>query len=277
MLFGLSPALTKVLVNNGMSASSVVFWMHSCSMVINFFAALIKGSGFTENGVKSAAMLWLTGAFGMGVTAFLLNVSYNYLDVGMATLLHFIYPTLVTICMALFFRQRLTLGKISAITVSLLGLIMLTGNSASQSIAGIISAVGSGVFYAVYIIINEKSKFAHCSVNIKMTFMAAGSATVFGAHALLSSTFRLPNGLAEYLVVLAIGVFSAIGYCLLTYGIQHIGASKAALGTMLEPVTSVIFGAIMYGEIITLRTVCGSVFILISVLFIRGKAKEKKV
>ena len=71
---------------------------------------------------------------------------------------------------------------------------------------------------------------------------------------------------------------TVVALSLLQVGINHIGASEAAVISTFEPITSVIFGAILLGENITLIKIIACLLIFAGVLilsFSKDNATEK--
>ena len=58
-------------------------------------------------------------------------------------------------------------------------------------------------------------------------------------------------------------------------GIRYTGAVAAAILSTLEPITSVILGVLVLGELFTTRKIAGCVCILFSVVLIAAAGKKR--
>jgi len=237
------------------------------------FALLSRNSLRVER--KQLLHLLLMGV-SMGLTGLLLNIAYQYLAVGFATMLHFLYPSVVCISMALLFRERLTPMKLGAVAVSVGGLVLLSGGGAG-SVSGVVLAALSSLTYALYVISNEKGSANTLPVAVKVMYsMGFGLAFNFcvavGTHAVFPAPGR---GL---LLALLAGAMIGTATVLLCAGIGRIGASSAAFINMLEPVTSLLLSAAVYHYTISLRAGLGCLLVLCSVLMITlGRRKKSSV
>ena len=84
----------------------------------------------------------------------------------------------------------------------------------------------------------------------------------------------LPVGAA--VPALALGVASAVAFVALYAAISRLGSSRAAVATMLEPVTTVVLGAIFLDEDITLRIALGATLVVaaLPVLALTGRREQ---
>ena len=59
-------------------------------------------------------------------------------------------------------------------------------------------------------------------------------------------------------------------------GIRLIGSGMASILSMIEPISTLIFGKIFFDEIISLNKVVGSTIIIIAIVFMAIKPKAKQ-
>ena len=92
-LYGCMPLLTKYIYADGVSVLTAVLLRSVLAMPV--LGVLTKCSG-QKLKVPGKALLWigLAGVLGCGLTSVPLFASYNYIDSGAATVLHFVYPAL---------------------------------------------------------------------------------------------------------------------------------------------------------------------------------------
>lgn len=213
----------------------------------------------------------------MGLTGLLLNYAYNRLAVGFVTMIHFLYPSVVCIAMALFFRERLTLLKAGAIAVSVGGLVLLSGGGSAGALSGVIPAALSSLTYGFYVIANEKGSANTLPTVVKVMYsmmfaLLLNFCVALGTHAVFPF-----SGRALPFSVLA-GAMLGGATWFLCVGIGKLGASTSAFINMLEPITSLIISAAVYRYAISARSMLGCALVMGSVLMIAlGKKKRKTI
>jgi drug/metabolite transporter (DMT)-like permease len=211
----------------------------------------------------------LLGVVGTSLTTILLYSSYNYIGVGLATTLHFVYPVISVVICALFFGESLSLWKLAALLCSVAGTMLSSGSRDFALSPGIALALLSGCTYAFYIIFMDKTwiknmdcfqlSFLLCSV------MSITSGLFGGATGTLN--FRMP--LIAWAYSLAVSLLNSLGAIpLFQMGVRYVGGSTASILSTLEPITGLILSAVMIGERLSWPKVLGCALILISVWLI---------
>jgi len=231
---------------------------------------------------KELLSLSVLGGIGNAFTTLLLFMSFALIDVGVATTIHFIYPVFVTIACVLFYKESLGLQKIIALGIATAGIAcFFFGVDMSQGFSGdmflgLVLAIVSGVTYAFYIIYMDKSGMKNQPV-FKITFYVALVSTVaVGIYGTATDELTLstltPN--AWILSTVFALLCTVVALSLLQVGIKLVGASTAAIITTFEPITSIIFGVILLGEIMTTTKIVACTLIMLGVVVL-SLAKEK--
>ena len=275
--YGIMPIFTKDLQLLGMPTVSVVFYrfLLACFAAAIYLLASRKGMRVTKRQLMELIVL---GVAGFGLTAFFLASSYESLPVGLATMFHFTYPIFVVLIMMGPFHERASGMKWLAVGSAVAGLILLMDLNGGLSLTGIIWAVLSGITYAVYVIGNRETSLRELGSVQILFYVTLVSVFFFGAQALWAGELVAPSSLRAWGDLFFISQVSTVfALLLLTYGIKTIGATKASMINMLEPVVGVLAGMLVYGERLDFRASIGCLAILMSVLFISFEgASEKK-
>ncbi|MFD3156005.1 DMT family transporter [Haloimpatiens sp. FM7330] len=274
--FGIMPILAKIAYNDGANAVTVLVFRFFLAAVILFPYILIKKLNLKLS-KKQFVHIFIYGAINNSATCLTLFLSYNYMSVGMATTMHFIYPVVVTVLAVLIYKEKLYKGKVIALLCSVIGIYCLVGGShANIDIKGVILAVSSGIFYGLYII-----GVGHSEIKNMDTFLATFYISVFVSSILfiygqVTNEFVLNIKLCSFLCMLGIAFISTV-VALVTFlkGVQIIGSSNAAVLSTLEPIVSMILGIIVLKESMTITIVIGSIMILISVIVITLCEKKR--
>ncbi len=266
--YGIMPIFTKDLQLLGMPTGTVVFYRFLLASLTTgtYLLASKKGLRVTK---RQLMELILLGIVGYGLTAFFLASSYETLPVGLATMFHFTYPIFVVLIMMGPFHEKATGMKWIAVASAVAGLILLMDLNGGLALKGIIWAVLSGVTYAVYVIGNRETSLRDLGAIQILFYVTAVSVVVFGLQGALKGDLIIPSSLRAWGDLLFISQVSTVfALSMLTYGIKTIGATKAAMINMLEPVVGVFAGMLVYGERLDVRASIGCVAVLLAVVCI---------
>jgi len=250
MIFGSMPLLAKFIFSQGGNSINLVFWRFFFALPVLYF--LIRRNpklNLKVTGTQRKNLLYV-GIMGYAATAMTLYVSYNYISTGVATTLHFVYPILVIIGSAVFYRDRLTFIKYLAGILSTLGIFLLYNGELSGSLFGIFMALLSGITYAFYVLYIDKSglKALH-SLTLTFYLSLIASASMF-FFAIFTGQFTLDLTLSGWAVTAFLSIFVTLGAVnLLNVGIQRIGSQSSGILSTLEPITSIVIGVLIFNEI----------------------------
>ncbi len=277
--YGLNPLFTLPLYSKGIGADSVLFYRYFLALVMMGVMMKVQHIPFSLRKVE------LLPLFAMGLffsfSSLTLFMSYNYMDAGIASTILFVYPVLVAVLMALFFKEKVSLITTASILLAVTGISLLYRGEGGQTLStlGIVLVFTSSLTYAMYIIGVNRSVLKEMNVT-KLTF------------------YVLLSGLSIYLVRLRFGLDldwieqpmmwgNPIGLALfptiislitMTKSIHYIGSTSAAILGALEPITALFIGVAVFGEQLTPRIMVGVFLILLAVtLIIAGKSVVKAV
>ncbi len=213
-----------------------------------------------------------------GFIALTLNFyAISKLPLGTAMLLNYTSPIFATILAILFLKERPNAWVVSMILVSFCGVYLLAGggipSSAGASFAGWIGLLSAFFAAIAYIFIRS---IKHRESPLTIIFHFTGFSTV-GALFYLGFGFKWPNWI-EWLVLVGIGIASFYGQLWMTIALRRIPASLASPFSYVAPLLSFVFGAVFFGDAITLTVVAGAILIIASSSLISyfGTAKSSK-
>ena len=274
--FGIQPLLASFAFEYGVG--SLLLALARVALMVPVFAVivLLRGERFLLSARDAAciAFLALTGA---ALTTGLLFTSYSMIDTGTATTLNFSYPVFVLALGAIFYREKI--GKTTWVSFALCiaGVLLFCNPSGAFSWKGFWLALGSGLTYGIYVLLLDKSRILDRVGFYPFTFYFF----LFSFLMLLPFVWikgelqlTLP-GTAWLLLVLFALDGGIIATVLLQVGIREIGSGRAAIIGALEPVTSVILGAIFLRETIRLSGIIAMLLIISSTVLLIAADKEK--
>ncbi|WP_129600167.1 DMT family transporter [Anaerophilus nitritogenes] len=264
--FGTMPIFATYAYNGGVNAITVVFFRF-------LFSGILLGCYFLKKkinikvGKNTFLTLLFTGIVGSSLTSLTLFLSYQYISVGLSTILHFIYPAVVIFLSFLIFKEKLYKTKIISLILSVMGVYVLIGfNSIKLNMLGVMLALVSGIFYSIYILeIGHNIKIKDID-SIILTFyisiFSSGSIFLFG---IFTQNLIFPKNMYSFIPIFAITIASTLGLLNFAIGIKMIGPSNTSILSTFEPITSIILSCILFGDKITWNTIIGSCLIILSI------------
>ncbi|WP_040213003.1 DMT family transporter [Clostridium polynesiense] len=264
--FGIIPIFAKFAYNAGANAITVVLLRFLFSVIILLFYFLYKKVNLKVDKklLPKFAFLGIVGYAGTSITLFL---SYNYITVGLATSIHFVYPAIVTLFSIMLFNEKLNYRKLLSLVFCIAGVYILIGFSEiSLNISGIMLALASGVFYSLYILGIDYSNIRNIDTLVITFYVLVFSLLGTLVFGIMSKSLSFDFQAYGYASVAALSlVCTIIALSIFSKAIMIIGSSSAAILSTLEPITSIILSAIIFKEAITINTFLGSLLIISSV------------
>lgn len=275
VLFGTMPLFAKVAYQHGSNAYTVAFYRFALgSIALAAVVKLMSKGGFWVGFRQLWELVRLS--FVYALTPVLLYSSYDTIDSGMATALHFTYPVAVMLIMAIFQHKSLQSRQILCTALCMLGLALFISPEQRMGLPGIVLAVGSGISYAVYIVLLGKSSARQLPALTMAFWIALFSAVEIGAIALLSRNLVLMTDGAGWSAHLALSILTgALALVLFQRGVLLCGEVRASLLSTFEPLTGILIGALVFGEELTPKTVAGISTILAAVILVFVPVRQR--
>ena len=269
IIFGLMPLLTKIIIARGATSLTIAFFRVFYVTIVLFFILKIKKIDLHLEKRDWLSVI-LTSVFGSGLTIIILNESYNYVDTGIATSLHFLYPLFVAILCCFFYGEKIKKKQILSLSFALIGIIcfMSKGNG---SLFGYFLAIASGLTYAFYLVKMDKTGLVKMNV-LKLSFYLALFTTIeiFTINLYMQEVVFKMDALSYGLLLVLALSSSFLATVLLQKGVLLLGSTRASFICLLEPVTSMIVGILWLNEALTFNKGLGSLAIIISlIIFLR--------
>ena len=198
-----------------------------------------------------------------GITLLLANICFFYsisvISMAKALTLAFVAPLVTTALSPLFLDEKVGIRRWSAVIVGFIGSLVVIRPGFIEFNLATISALGTGCFYGVYLIITRK---LHTTDNPLLTLLITG---VVGA--IISSLFVpiiwINLTQSQWLWLALMGIFACLGHLLLIYSLRYADASKLAPFGYFEIMTNIILGYYFFKDFPDIWTFTG-LFIIIS-------------
>ena len=268
--YGLNPLFAMPLMNQGAAIESILFFRYLFAVIMLGAFLFLSKQSFKISG-KQAGILLVLGLLYTMSSIFLFE-AYHYIASGLATTLIFLYPVLVAIIMVF-------LGVIPswpvwlAIAATFGGVVIMTQGSSSEEInpIGVALSLGSAFVYALFIVIINRSKTIASISNSLLTFYALSvGATIFMGK-IAFSDIPITAGItdcSDWLNLIGLALLPTIvSTATLAVATRNIGATKASVLGVFEPITAILVGTLMFGEALTTNIVAGIGIAMVAVTF----------
>ncbi len=275
--YGLNPLFAVPLMNNGATIESILFFRYSFSVVMLGAFLILTKQSFRIT-VRQAGVLLALGLLYTSSSIFLFE-AYNYIASGLATTLIFLYPVLVAIIMV-FLRVVPSWPVWLSIAATFGGVIIMTQGSEGDSLSpvGVALSLGSALVYALFIVIINRSKAIAPISNTLLTFYSLMvGAIVFWGKITFSDT-AISAGITtggDWLNLVGLALLPTIvSTATLAIATRNIGAAKASVLGVFEPITAILIGTLMFGEPLTTNILWGIGIAIVAVTFMISVTKR---
>jgi len=267
LCWGLSGGIGGILMADGWDAFVVSFYRGAIGLlfVCVWLALRPSGSGLANR------QLWFWSAIaGLGVAG---NFAFYFVSIAqgsiaVAATLMYCAPVFVYLVSFALKLERLTIPKLAAFAVVMLGIVLLTQiydvGGGSVTPIGVGAGLLAGLSYAVFIF-GFKYAAPHGSPQ----------AILMIAFSVLAIILIWPGDINQTVAVLstpdwplfvALGVFGAgLSFILYIVGLNQIAPAIASIVAMIEPVTASLFGVVVLHEGLVGPQIFGMGLILVTV------------
>ncbi len=267
--FGLMPIFAKLALNYGGNSITILMlrFMFAWLLILPILIYKKKSLALSK---KQLLAVGLIGGVAYSSTTLILFLAYNYMSVGLATTIHFIYPISVTLIAIIFFKERIYKEKVLAIIISTIGIILLIYNGDIKlSFLGVFYSAFSGVLYSIYISSIEHSEAKNVDSFVLTFYISLISSFILLFSGLATNSISLNIDFRCYAAAFLIALISTVfAITFFQKAIAYIGSSNASILSTFEPLVSLIFGVIVFREVLSFKIILGCILILSSIIIL---------
>ena len=268
--YGLNPLFAKPLMNDGASTEAILFFRYLIAVALLGVYLLLKKESFRIN-LRQAGVLLALGLLFTASSTFLFE-SYKYIASGLATTLVFLFPVMVAIIMV-FLKVVPSWPVWLSIAATFAGVVIMTGGGGSEAVnpIGVWFSIASAFVYALFIVVINRSKEISSISNSLLTFYALLVGTVVFFTRSICSGAELMTGLdrgTAWLNLIGLAILPTIvSTATLAVATRNIGATKASVLGVFEPITAILVGTLVFGEALTPNIITGILISIVAVTF----------
>ena len=266
--YGMNPLFGVPVINKGLDVNSLLFFRYGVATLLMLVYMLVARKTIRISWKQFGLMTILGILFtGCSITLF---EAYKYIPSGVATSILYVYPIMVALIMMIFGQFPSWQTWIS-IFVGVAGAVLLSmkGGGGFIDWKGIALVVASGLCYTLFIVIDNLSKQVKAIPNLTLTFYCffIGSLMLFALSGFGVQLNPVPDAIS-WLNVLGLAVLpTAVATITLAASSKAVGATKTSVLGILEPLTAIFVGTLVFHEAFTLNVALGVLLILFAILF----------
>ena len=275
MMFGSSGIFVRTLTQNGIDPTTLLFLRFSIAIIPLLIAILATDKNLFKINLKDIPLFLVCSLCIIGLNL-CYNHSMNTVPLSLAAVLLSIAPIYVLIIAYFMFGENITSKKLICMILAISGCIMMTGvleiDLKNLPLLGILSGIGAGLFWAVYLMASKKS-----IENGKHTFTILFYSIIFISIALIPfsdfgeiSNFISINPMLTVIFLILHSTFSfALPYILSTISLNYMDSGTSSIFLSgAEPFAALIFGLLIYSEVPTPLMFCGFILTIIAMMML---------
>jgi drug/metabolite transporter (DMT)-like permease len=274
--FGTMPLWATQIYAEGVNSLSLVFLRSFCSFPI--LALLAKKQASSLRVPKKALHhIILMSIFGAFLTPFLLFLSYRYIPSGTATVFHFIYPAMVVLGSILFLKEKVKKMDLISVFICIVGISLFYTPGTPLDFRGALIALLSGCTWATYILMLSHFPFKNLSGFLFSFILSSFGIAINFLLCIVTSSLTFPKTIKGWVLCFLFSILiNIVAIVLFQQGTFAIGGTTSSVLSTLEPITSIVLGALFLHEKVSLQTAIGSILVLSASVIIAMKDLKKE-
>jgi len=260
LIFGFNGIVASYIA---LKSYEIVFWrtlIGSLFLLGIFALSKEKLQGWQHR--KHLLCLMISGV-ALGASWIFLFEAYTKIGVSVATLAYYTGPVIVMVLSPLIFKEKMNSYKVLGFLAVVLGMLCLSQEAISQGTIswGLLYGLMAAVMYAIMVIFNKKAA-GIAGLENSMLQLMAGFLTVF-VYMGVKQGFSLVITPDNLLPVLVLGLINTgLGCYLYFSSIGKLPVQTVSTFGYLEPLSALMFSAIILGESLTPLQLLGAGLIL---------------
>lgn len=276
LLFGANGVVASFI---GLPSGQIVLLRSVLGGALLLALFLLGGRRFS--GLKNRRDVLLIALSGAAMAAdwLFLYEAYKQIGVSLGMLINYTGPAIVIAFSPLVLKEKLTSEKLIALAMALLGAVLISGKAVigGMNVWGIVCAALSAAAYAVMVLSNKLVREIKGEENATMQILFTTLVVVIFSLVRHDVPAHIDN--ADLLPVLLLGFVNTGLACYLYFSsIGGLPAQTVAVCGYIEPLSAVLFSAVILGERMSPVQLLGAALILGGALFgtrFRGRCTAK--
>ena len=266
--YGFTPVLAVYAYQGGATVSEYVFLRYVvASAVYLLYITIYKRNIFSMLG-KIPVVLLLAAGTSQAVAAYLYMSAVKSISAGLAAVLFYTYILWVAVWGFVFNKERLKLSGIAGVALAVIGLVMVVGVSWGKiSTIGIFMGLAAALALSGFVMTSNGAmkKLEPIAASAFICILTAAPLFLLGSA---TGTLNYQMSTVAWLACVATGIFTSIALFAFMAGMKLVGSTTASVLCTAEPVTAVVFSALLLSQKMTILQLLGGLVILIGAVLV---------
>ena len=264
LLFGFNGIVASRILLESSQIVLLRTLLGSVSLLLFFF---LSGHRFSFAGRSRDVILILLSGAAMGASWMFLYAGYRTIGVSTASLLYYCCPVIVMALSPLLFHETLTWVKVIGFAGVCTGIVLVNGLGGGQvNSTGFFYGIMSAICYAAMLILNKKAKGVDGMENSLLQMLSATAAVFLLLLCKGGLAMSVTGASWPWILVLGI-VNTGFGCWCYFSALGALPVQTVAVCGYLEPLSAVIFSALLLHERLTAPQLFGAALIIGGALF----------
>lgn len=272
-LFGCTGIFVNSLSASNISINIINFYRPFISFIILFIYLILRHREYLKVDRKGLLTMALLGFFSQTLSNTFYFYAIEKTSMATAVVLLYSFPVFVTIIARILYKELLSIPKVIALVISLIGCFLTATGGALDVLKlnnlGLLFGLGAGFSFSLVAIISKSLVTKYNQLVIVCYTMGFGtlfSFLFFNPREL----FLIEYNMSILLNLFAIGFFVlTLGYLFYTTGMSYkIQSSKASIVMTIEVPVAVLASFIFFSENILGLKLLGIVLVILSVILV---------
>ena len=272
-----TPTIVKLAYDTGLTTTSMLFCRFVLATLMAVASVKMKKQEFPREKTLVRG-LFLIAVFA-GCSSFLFNIAYRTIHSMIATVISLSYVVIVQAIELMMDRKKRTPAGYLTILITLVGMVIISGVSGNAAVDKMAFFIGimAAVCYSIQLVLMNHGEMKQVTSEVLMVWtnfpvilFAIGSAVASGQSLLPGSLLQL------FYVVLLSFLNSFLTKLFFFRAVRLIGASRAGMIDMLEPLVSAVLGFALLGERISTNIMVGTLLIMFAIILTKEKKSKTK-
>lgn len=260
LLFGTNGIVASFI---DLNSYEIVLFRTLIGSALLVFLFLLGRNKFTfYKNKKHFSFLFISG-IAMGLSWMLLYEAYARIGVSISSLLYYCGPVIVMMLSPFLFKERPTTLKVVGFIVVFVGIFFVNGNvlNGSADAFGILCGVLSAVMYSFMVIFNKKAHditgLENATLQLVISFLTVAAFVGF------KQRFIIDISASDILPLIILGIVNTgVGCYFYFTSIGKLPVQTVAICGYIEPLSAVLFSAVLLGETMLPIQIAGAVLIV---------------
>lgn len=259
----------KIAYREGASIMTTLFLRYAIAAVIFWTLLIISQRPWKLNRQQFIHVTALTLG-GQTTTVLCLFYAFKYIPAAMAILFLYVYPTIVTLLAYFFLKEPLTWRKLLALCLTLTGCVVILGQPVhGLDPRGVILALSAAVMNAIFLV-GSTRLISDIPVPIYTAYMTGIITVFFLVLGGLQGNFNFSLSIQAWEAMFFLGfICTVVALATLFRGVEIIGASRAAIISTFEPVSTAILAFWLLHETLSGWQLIGGALVVVGVFLQR--------